>query len=150
MNANGVRTAFTKDTLLFSVLTWSPRLLAVLRIVTALLFIEHATMKLFSFPAAMPGTNPLPALLMAAAAIELVTGLLVLVGLFVRPAAFVASGEMAVAYFMAHASQSFWPAVNMGDAVILFCFIFLYLSAIGPGTWSFETILRRAASMRND
>jgi putative oxidoreductase len=117
---------------------WQPQLLAVLRIVTALLFLEHATMKFFHFPAPlMPG--PLPPLLMAAGAIEIVAGVLILLGLFSRSAAFIAAGEMAVAYFMFHYPSSFWPTVNMGESAILFCFIFLYLAASGPGSWSLKS-----------
>jgi putative oxidoreductase len=118
---------------------WQPQLLAILRIVVALLFIEHATIKLFGFPpGGMPGPQPLASLLGAAAIIELVTGVLVLIGLWTRLAAFVASGEMAVAYFMFHGSKGFWPALNMGEAAILFCFVFLYLAAAGPGAWSVD------------
>ena len=116
---------------------WQPQLLAILRIVAALLFLEHGTMKLFHFPAAqMPG--PLPTLIMVAAIIELVAGVLMTIGLFTRLAAFIASGEMAVAYFMGHFPKSPWPGVNMGDAAILFCFVFLYLAAAGPGAWSVD------------
>jgi putative oxidoreductase len=120
---------------------WSPRVLSILRIVTALLFIEHATMKFFAFPAAMPGPGgPLPGIIVAAGLIELVGGTLIALGLFTRPAAFIASGTMAAAYFMAHAPQSFWPALNMGESVILFCFIFLYLVFAGPGSWSLDAL----------
>lgn len=123
---------------------WSPRALSILRIVTALLFIEHATMKFFAFPAAMPGPGgPLPAIIVAAGVIELVGGTLIALGLFTRPAAFIASGAMAAAYFMAHASQSFWPVVNQGEAAIMFCFIFFYLVFAGPGSWSLDSLLRR-------
>ena len=123
--------------------TWSPRLLSVLRLVAALLFIEHGTMKLFAFPAAMPGASGhLPPLMLAAATIELVVGTLIALGLFTRLAAFVASGEMAAAYFMAHAPSSFWPALNMGEGAILFCFIFLYLACAGGGAWSVDAIVR--------
>jgi putative oxidoreductase len=116
---------------------WQPQLLAALRIVTALLFMEHGIMKLFHFPAPqIPG--PLPPMLVAAALIELVCGVLIVLGLFTRLAAFVASGEMAVAYFMGHFPKSFWPGINMGDAAILFCFVFLYLAAAGPGAWSID------------
>jgi putative oxidoreductase len=116
---------------------WEPQLLAALRIVTALLFMEHGIMKLFHFPAPqIPG--PLPPMLVAAALIELVCGVLIVLGLFTRLAAFVASGEMAVAYFMGHFPKSFWPGINMGDAAILFCFVFLYLAAAGPGAWSID------------
>ena len=115
---------------------WSPQALAVLRIMTALLFLEHGTMKLFGFPAPMPG--PLPPLIMAAAAIEIAAGALIALGLFTRIAALVASGEMAVAYFMSHASKSFWPILNMGEAAILFCFVFLFLVFAGPGAWALD------------
>jgi putative oxidoreductase len=126
---------------------WQPQLLAVLRIVAALLLLEHATMKFFHFPAPqVPG--PLPPMLIAAATIELVTGVLMAVGLFTRIAAFVASGEMAVAYFIAHFPRSFWPGINMGDAAILYCFIFLYIAAAGPGAWSIDSARMKAAPIR--
>jgi len=118
---------------------WQPQLLAILRIVVALLFLEHATIKLFGFPpGGMPGQQPIASMLGAAAIIEAVTGVLVLLGLWTRLAAFVASGEMAVAYFMIHGSKGFYPAVNQGEAAILFCFVFLYLAAAGPGAWSID------------
>jgi putative oxidoreductase len=116
---------------------YRPQLLAILRIVAGLLFLEHGMMKLFHFPAPqIPG--PLPTMLLVAAVIELVAGILITLGLFTRLAAFVASGEMAVAYFMGHFPKSFWPGINMGDAAILFCFVFLYLAAAGPGAWSID------------
>lgn len=117
---------------------WAPRLLGVLRIVAAILFIEHGTQKLLGFP---PSERPMPelfTLLWFAGFLELVGGLLVLLGLFTRPVAFVLSGQMAVAYWMAHAPQSPFPAINGGDAAILFCFIFLYLVAAGPGAFSID------------
>ena len=121
---------------------WSPRVLAAVRVITALLFIEHGLMKLVAFPAAVPGLpSPLPAILVAAALIEIVGGALIAVGLFTRIAAFICSGEMAVAYFMFHAPNSFWPAVNQGDAAILFCFVFLYLAFAGAGAWSIDVAL---------
>ena len=126
---------------------WQPQLLAVLRMVTALLFLEHGMMKIFHFPAPqMPG--PLPPLLMAAAIIELVAGVLITLGLFTRLAAFVASGEMAVGYFMGHFPKSPWPGINMGDAAILFCFVFLYLAAAGAGAWSIDNARLRNAPIR--
>lgn len=126
---------------------WSPHVLSVLRIVTALLFIEHATMKFFAFPAAMPGPGgPLPPIIIAAGVIELVGGTLIALGLFTRPAAFIASGTMAAAYFMAHATQGFWPALNQGEAAIMFCFIFLYLVFAGPGAWSLDALRGRGSS----
>ena len=121
----------------------TPYVLAIVRIMTALLFLEHATMKFFQFPAAIPGVPyPLPAIMLVAGAIEVVTGLLVTVGYFTRIAAFIASGEMAAAYFMAHAPQGFWPALNMGEPAILFCFIFLHLAFAGPGAWALGDVLR--------
>jgi putative oxidoreductase len=124
---------------------WSPRALAVLRIMTALLFLEHATMKFLAFPApVMPGAGPLPTMMLVAGIIEVVTGVLILAGFKTRLAAFLASGEMAVAYFMAHAPQSFWPAINKGEPAILFCFIFLYLVFAGAGDWSIDRALGKA------
>lgn len=118
---------------------WAPRLLSVLRIMAALLLMEHGLMKLFHFPAPQPGVpDPLPTLLLVAAVIEVVGGILLVLGLFTRPVAFICSGEMAVAYFIGHAPQGFWPALNMGDAAILFCFVFLYISAAGGGAWSVD------------
>jgi putative oxidoreductase len=117
---------------------WQPQLLAVLRIVAALLFIEHGTVKFFDFPVPFEMGRPLPAILLVAGAIEIGAGLLILLGLFTRPAAFLASGTMAAAYWMAHAPQNFWPVANEGDAAILYCFVFLYLAAAGPGAWSLD------------
>jgi len=127
---------------------WQPQLLALLRIVTGLLFLEHGTQKFFAFPAPFPMPGPLPPMLMAAGVIELVAGVLITVGLFTRLAAFIASGEMAIGYFMMHAPQGFWPAVNKGEAAILFCFIFLYLAAAGPGAWSIDGARTRNAPIR--
>lgn len=125
---------------------WAPRVLGILRIVTALLFMEHGLMKLFHFPAAQPGApEPLPMILMAAAIIELVGGALLALGLFTRLAAFICSGEMAAAYFLAHMKAGFWPALNDGDAAILFCFVFFYIVFAGPGPWSLDAALRRTA-----
>jgi len=101
-------------------------------------------MKLIHFPAPQPGAaDPLPPLIMAAAWIEVVGGGLVALGLFTRAAAFVCSGEMAVAYFMAHAPRSFWPGINEGDAAILFSFVFLYLAFAGGGPWSLDRVVRK-------
>ncbi len=122
----------------------SPHALGVLRIVTALLFIEHGTMKLFGFPAAMEGGNvALFSLIGLAAILELVGGALLLVGLFTRPVAFLLAGEMAVAYWMAHAPQNVFPILNGGESAILFCFVFLYLIFAGPGAFSLDA--RRTA-----
>jgi putative oxidoreductase len=123
---------------------WSPRVLSALRIMAALLFMEHGIMKLFHFPAPQPGVpEPLPVILVAAAIIELVGGGLVLFGIFTRPAALVCSGEMAVGYFLFHARQGFWPGLNGGDAAILFSFVFLYLAFAGPGPISVDTLRPR-------
>ena len=125
---------------------WSPRALDLLRIVAALLFIEHGTIKLFGFP---PGGDPGPAmftLIWFAGVIELVGGVLILLGLFTRAAAFLASGEMAIAYWMVHAKMGTWPAMNHGEGAILFCFIFLYLVFAGPGAWSLDAMMRRRSA----
>lgn len=126
---------------------WQPQLLAVLRIVTGLLFLEHALSKFFAFPVPFP-VHPLPPMLIAAGAIEFVAGILITIGLFTRLAAFIASGEMAVAYFIGHATKGFWPIANMGEGAILFCFIFLYLAAAGPGAWSIDNARTRNAPIR--
>lgn len=119
---------------------YSPQALAVLRIVTALLFIEHGTQKLLDFPpSAMPAAEGgMATLMLVAGILETFGGLLILIGLLTRPVAFVLSGMMAVAYFMAHAPQGFYPVNNMGDAAILFCFVFLYLVFAGPGAWAID------------
>ncbi|PKR87938.1 DoxX family protein [Pleomorphomonas diazotrophica] len=120
---------------------WAPRGLAVLRIMTALLFLEHATVKFLGFPTSM-GDGPLPPLIIAAGVIEVVTSLMIIAGFYTRAAAFIASGQMAVAYFMAHAPQSFWPLLNGGESAILFCFVFLYIAVAGPGAWAVDTSRR--------
>ena len=116
---------------------WRPHALSILRIVTALLFLEHGTMKLLCFPPS-EFAPPLFSLFGAAGMIELVGGVLLLAGLWTRPVAFLLSGEMAVAYFMAHAPQSVFPIINQGEAAILFCFVFLYVAAAGAGPWSVD------------
>ncbi|CAN5164666.1 DoxX family protein [soil metagenome] len=123
---------------------YSPYALAALRIIAALLFIEHGLMKLIHFPAAQPGMDgPLPPLLLVASLLEIIGGSFVALGVFTRPSAFVLSGMMAVAYFMAHFPKGFWPALNGGDAAILFCFIFFYISTAGPGALSLDGVLKR-------
>ena len=117
---------------------YQPQLLSILRIVVALLFLEHGTQKLFHFP---PMVMSIPAnavpIIMAAAAIELVGGILLLLGLFTRITAFICSGEMAIGYWLVHFTRGgFFPSVNQGDAAILFCFAFLYIAAAGPGPWA--------------
>jgi putative oxidoreductase len=114
---------------------YASQILGITRIVAGLLFLEHGLMKLVGFPAAM-GPGPLPPLMLAAGVIETVGGILVALGCFSRFAAFVCSGQMAVAYFMVHMAKGIYPALNGGDAAILFCFIFLYLAAAGPGSFA--------------
>ena len=125
---------------MFNVLSrYQPQLLALLRIVAGLLFLAHGLVKLVGFPAgAMPGPQSPITLLGIAGIIETITGVLIILGLFTRPAAFLAAGEMAVAYWLFHAPRGFFPAVNQGDAAILFCFVFLYLAAAGPGAFSLD------------
>ena len=120
--------------------TWAPRLLSVLRIMAGLLFLAHGTQKLLGFPPRMGGGGApeLISLIGLAGLLELVGGALMVLGLFTRPVAFLLSGQMAVAYFMAHAPKSPFPALNGGDAAILFCFVFLYLAAAGAGPWSLD------------
>ncbi len=122
---------------------YAPHALAARRIMTSLLMIQHATMKFFAFPGPLPMPGPLPGIIVAAGVIELVTGTLILLGLFTRPAAFLASGTMAAAYFLGHATQGFWPALNQGEAAIMFCFAFFTLIFTGPGAWSLDGLRAR-------
>jgi putative oxidoreductase len=129
--------------------TWRPRALAVLRIVTAYLFMTHGTAKLFGVPhQAMFDGLQLVSLVGVAGTLEVAGGLLLLVGLFTRPVAFLLAGEMAVAYWMFHAPRSFFPVLNGGDAAILYCFVFLLLVFTGPGAWSIDGARAGAASPR--
>jgi putative oxidoreductase len=122
---------------------WVPHLLSVLRTVTGFLFITHGMQKLFAFPVAQPQEPvALGSLMGVAGLLEFTGGLLILVGLFTRPVAFVLSGEMAVAYFLRHASKGFWPALNGGELAVLYCFLFLFVAAAGPGAWSLDSVLR--------
>jgi putative oxidoreductase len=121
---------------------WRPHFLSVLRIMTGLLFLEHGTSKLLGFPhvekvpeiASMPGIGGI---------LELIGGALIALGLFTRPVAFLLSGEMAVAYFTAHAPRALFPLLNSGDAAVLYCFVFLYLFFAGPGPWSIDATMKR-------
>jgi putative oxidoreductase len=118
---------------------FTPQALTALRIVAGLLFLGHGLVKLFGFPeGAQPGIQPLLSLFGIGAVIEVVTGALVILGLFTRPAAFLASGQMAVAYFMFHAPNGFYPVLNGGEPAILFAFIFLLLSTTGGGAYSLD------------
>ena len=123
----------------------SPYVLAVLRIVTALLFIVHGTGKLFGFPD-LGFQPPLASLFGIAGVIEIVGGALLLLGLFTRLAAFILAGEMAVAYFMVHAPQNVFPILNQGESAVLFCFVFLYLVFAGAGAWSLDGSRAQAAA----
>lgn len=123
-----------------------PHLKSILRIAAALMFIQAGTMKLFAFPIGMPpsgGTVEIFSLMGLAGILETFGGALMLVGLFTRPTAFILAGEMAVAYFMAHFPMSFWTVLNGGQPAVLYCFIWLYMSAAGPGPWSMDAIMRR-------
>jgi putative oxidoreductase len=123
---------------------WAPRLLSVLRIVTALVILQFGLTKLFGFPY-FEGLSNQPAfsLYWVTALIELVFGTLVLIGLFTRFAAFILSGEMAFAYFIEHAPQNFFPLLNEGNLAVMFCFVFLYLAAAGGGPWSVDALLTK-------
>ena len=128
---------------------WAPQLLSVLRIVLAFLFFQVGSAKWFAFPAAvMPGggTAPVGSLAWVAGVIEVVGGLFILFGLFTRPVAFILAGEMAFAYFLGHAGQGFWPVLNQGALAVIYCFLFLYISAAGPGPWSLDAVLARRRS----
>jgi putative oxidoreductase len=130
--------------------SWSPYLLSLLRIISAFLFMQVGTAKLFAFPGAvMPGGGTAPAWSLAwiAGVLEAFVGFLLLVGLFTRPVAFLLSGEMAVAYFIGHAPQGLWPVLNQGTDAIFFCFLWLFFSAAGPGPWSLDAM--RGAAARN-
>ena len=122
---------------------WAPRVLSILRIMTALLFMQHGTQKLFDVPAAGHPGPELLSLLGFQGLLELLGGLLIAIGLFTRPVAFLLSGDMAAAYFMAHAPKSFFPALNAGDAAVLYCFVFLYLAVAGGGAWSADAARAR-------
>jgi putative oxidoreductase len=123
---------------------WSPQILSLLRIMTGLLFLAHGTAKYFGVPY-VPMFDTLEPLSLPGIAgiLELVGGTLIIIGLFTRPVAFILSGEMAIAYFLAHAPQNFHPILNGGESAILFCFIFLYFAAAGGGAWSVDA-LRKA------
>lgn len=121
----------------------APRVLSIVRIVAGLIFLAHGTQKLLGFPAS-DMRPPLFSIFGLAGAIEIVAGVLIVIGLFTRPAAFIASGTMAFAYFIAHAPQNFFPALNGGDAAILYCFFFLYLVFAGPGSWSVDATRGKA------
>jgi putative oxidoreductase len=124
---------------------WAPRVLSIVRVVSALIFMEHGTQKLLNFPPNPPGraTVELFSLYGFAGSLEIVGGILLVLGLFTRPVAFILSGEMAFAYWMGHAPRSFYPLLNNGDASILYCFLFLYMAFAGGGAWSADRMIRK-------
>ncbi len=122
---------------------WSPHLLSLLRVVVAFLFMEHGTSKLFHYPMQM-GHIPPFSLFWYAGILQAFGGALILLGLFTRPVAYILSGEMAFAYFIAHAPHGFWPLLNHGEAAVFYCFVFLYLAAAGGGPWSLDRLLRKS------
>jgi putative oxidoreductase len=124
-------------------ISWQPRVLSILRIVTAFMFMQHGGQKLLGYPAPQRNEFDLFSLSGVAGVLELVGGFLILIGLFTRPVAFILSGQMAVAYFIAHAPQGFWPLLNNGELAALFSFIFLYLFVAGGGAWSLDNVLKR-------
>jgi len=120
--------------------TLQPHLLSVLRIVTGFLFIQHGGQKLLGYPVPMRSEFDLFSLSGIAGSLELIGGALIIIGLFTRPTAFILSGLMAFAYFIAHAPQGFWPIVNKGELAALYCFVFLYFSVAGGGAWSLDSL----------
>jgi putative oxidoreductase len=125
---------------------WGPRLLSVLRIVAGLQFLQHGTQKFLAIPMRPPTSPNAPDLLSLygiQGCLEVVGGVLIILGLFTRPVAFILAGDMAVAYFYSHFPRGFYPALNGGDLAILFCFVFLYLAAAGAGPWSVDANRRR-------
>jgi putative oxidoreductase len=125
---------------------WTPYFLSVLRIMAAFVFFTYGTAKLFAWPAALlpnGATVQVASLIGVAAILEVFGGLLLLAGLFTRPVAFLLSGEMAYAYLTGHAVRGFWPVLNQGTPAVLFCFVWLYISAAGPGPWSLDALMRR-------
>jgi putative oxidoreductase len=128
---------------------WGPRLLSVLRVIAAFLFVAHGAQKLFAWPSAQAGQAvPLISMMGLAGVLEFFGGLLLLLGLFTRPVAFVLAGEMAVAYSMAHAPKGFWPILNHGELAVLYCFLFLYFGAVGGGPWSVDGYRERPSRNR--
>ena len=127
---------------------WQPRVLSVMRIVTAFLFMQHGGQKLLGFPAPPRAPFELFSLIGLAGILELFGGLLILVGLFTRPTAFLLSGFMAVAYFMVHAPRGFWTLLNAGELAVMYCFVFLYLAAAGGGPWSVDHVIAWARGAR--
>lgn len=121
---------------------WRPHVLSLVRIISAFLFMAHGTQKLFGFPAEQRYPFELFSLSGAAGVLEVVGGFLLLIGLFTRPVAFILSGQMAVAYFLVHAPQGFWPLNNGGELAAMFSFVFLYFVFAGGGSWSVDCLCK--------
>jgi putative oxidoreductase len=125
-------------------LSWQPRVLSLLRIMTGLLFLQYGMAKLLKFPAVLAFKDVTPfSLYGLAGTLELVGGALMILGLFTRPIAFILAGEMAFAYFLGHAPRGFLPILNGGNLAILFCFVFFYLSFAGAGPWSVDALWKK-------
>jgi putative oxidoreductase len=121
---------------------WAPHMLSVLRIVAGFLFLQHGMQKLFGYPSAPPGGKPSVSSVYGVAGIlEFLGGLLIMLGLFTRPVAFLLSGQMAIAYFMVHAPQGFWPTKNQGETAAFYCFLFLFFVFAGAGPLSLDALL---------
>jgi putative oxidoreductase len=129
-------------------LVWTPRLRSVLRVITGFLLMAHGAQKLLNYPPSpQGGAVEIFSLMGFAGALELVGGFLIMIGLFTRVTAFILSGEMAVAYFMAHAPGGFLPLVNKGEQAVLYCFVFFYMATAGGGSWSVDRLLGRGAGV---
>jgi putative oxidoreductase len=128
---------------------WTPRLLSVLRIIAGFLIMPHGAQKLFGFLATSPmmGPYPLASLMGFTGVLEFFGGLLLLIGLFTRPVAFILSGLMAVAYFMAHAPGGFWPLQNKGELAVIYCFVYLFFAVAGGGEWAVDRLIHRGRSV---
>ena len=124
--------------------TWAPRVRSILRIMTGLLFLQHGTMKYFNFPPSDFFVGGLDTTMRLAGGIELIGGVLMIIGLLTRPVAFICSGFTAAAYFMAHAPQGFFPVLNEGELAVLYCFVFLYFACAGAGPWSVDAARGKA------
>ncbi len=128
---------------------WAPRMQSVLRIIVGFLLMPHGAQKLFGFLATSPmmGPHPVASLMGVAGVLEFFGGLLFLIGLFTRPVAFILSGLMAVAYFMAHAPGGFWPLQNKGEPAVLYCFVFLFFAVAGGGAWAVDRLIHRGRAV---